>query len=543
MSYDFAVLHELAEDAKAIAELTRSKDVRVIDVLALLVNRFHATGAVLWELKGAGDKTQNELANNRGRLFTFASWFNCPGPAFTMDNLPVSGSCTGQAVREMKSLIVHDVTQHVGTIGHHPYLKRHDIHQMMCVPIESHSASSTSGRQALNLYRSRGTKPFTPRKLLRLEYNAQLVNSILDSVEDRRAVHILLDIDRLLLEQPGTNVSGPLQLAMLRFERCLRQLTGLLSCCEVSLFLVDRKDGRDFSNRLTTLKNGVNPMSAEGLTAWALHHPAGIRILDLNSFKQDHAEIQVEYEGANWTDSSDVQRFAREELGLAPEDSLPPLSFMAAPLIADDSCYGVVRCSVRRAGPTYFSERDLGILRAVAHRLGTTWQDALLQDSLEVERGAWERLSKSIEKLNTRTQAQTRIGPEQIIQSVIGEVSEIVSQVDIVDVRVPSVSGVSLEFAGITGIAWGGLPPTDRDQIATTNFDIDSPYQSLGAKVYSERRTRHVPDVRQSRYSANFQLFGTKEIVVAPIVSGDRIYGVLDLHRTGNAPFPQGQRA
>ena len=39
--------------------------------------------------------------------------------------------------------------------------------------------------------------------------------------------------------------------------------------------------------------------------------------------------------------------------GSPTQHALAPLSFMAAPVMADNKLFGVIRCSVRRSGPTY----------------------------------------------------------------------------------------------------------------------------------------------------------------------------------------------
>lgn len=389
----------------AVTESARSKNASITDILRVLAQSYNAFGVVLWELKDTPPKTDQVTPINSSRLFTVASWFNCDDQTFAMHNLPVLGSKTGEAIRNNKPLIELDIPRNGGPFRNHPYLVKHGIHQMISVPITKSASDSRPSLQALNLYRTGEQPAFGQKELDGLEYHARLVNSILDTVEDRRVARILLEIDSLLLSELPPKIEGPMQAAMMRFERCCSALASLLACCEVSMYLSSRKDGDQFHPPITTLKTTLRPISTNGLTRWVLNNHRGIRILDLAHFKQDRDEIQKEYAGAEWTNSGDVEAFASAELKISDEKSLPPLSFMASPLLADGGCYGVIRCSVRRDGPSYFSDRDLKLLSAVGNRLGLTWRDAILQDALYAERGAWERLAKAIEGLNARIQS------------------------------------------------------------------------------------------------------------------------------------------
>jgi signal transduction histidine kinase len=540
---DFGAHRRFAEDALAITEFIRSNEAVIADVLRVLSQRFDAFGGVLWELTGKDlvDVKLDELApSDEWRLFTVASWFDCPGPPFAMHNLPVFDSKTGEALRRQKPLIEPDLPTNGGRFSDHPFLKKCGITQMVCVPMTYRRHDGRPKIQSLNLYRKKNQPAFGIADSERLEYNALLVNSILDSLEDSRAVRILLEIDSLLLSDVGESGEGPLQASLVRFEKCCSLLARLLNCCEVSLFLSRQRDGDEFMRPVTTLKFPLGPISEKGLTRWVLKNRKGIRILDLTKFAQDRAEIQREYDNSvEWTDTGNVRAFAKAELGIKADTELPPLSFMAAPVLADNNRYGVIRCSVRRSGPSYFSDRDLKLLTAVATRLGLTWRDALLQDALHTDRVTWEHLAMAIDGLNAKLQSDEVTTRQACIQETLNAIPEVLPQVDIVDVRLAAADRTHLEWAGAKGQAWLHLPQAKKDKLAKTQFPLGKPFASVGAEVFDTGTAKHVSDTQKDPSYASLGLIPTKEMVVAPISSGDEIFGVLDLHRTANAPLPK----
>lgn len=541
--------HEYADDAISIVEFTRSNSCSVTDVLRFVAERLKVFGAVLWELTGPeviGERSsEHELVDDESRLFTVGSWFDCDGPGFAMHNLPVLESKGGEAVQTMKPVLELDLPRNGGRFRDHRFLVDHHVKQMLCAPVKSCHQDGKARIRTLNLYRTRDQTRFTNSDCERLMYCSRIVDSVLGTIEDRQAGRILLEIDNLLLSgtsagKTKNELPSPLRSSMQRFQVCCEKLADLLNCVEVSLFLCPQRDGTEFTSSYTTLTPSPfnRPILGQGLTGWVLENRRPIRVLDLTEFEQDKSRIQQVYPGAQWTDSANIRDFARKQLGIADNRDLPPLSFMASPVMVANELYGVIKCSVRRSGPSYFTEQDLQLLSSVAARLGLTWRDALLQETLESERRVWERLGDVLERLNVCVQSDVS-SPHDCVGKSLDEIISIVPQADIIDVRLLTADKNSLEFAGARGEGWERLPEDKKDQNGPVRFALGRPWKSVGAEVFDTGILKHV-DVPQSDTSpAHLYIVPTREMVVVAIKSGSQKYGVLDLHRTGATPFPR----
>src|SRR5207248_1356749 len=82
--------------------------------------------------------------------------------------------------------------------------------------------------------------------------------------------------------------------------------------------------------------------SRQGLTGWVLNHSTPVRIFDLAHFEQDKKVIHKEYPGIAWKDSLKFKSRVHSFLRLNPDEELPPLSFMAAPILMGEKVIGVI---------------------------------------------------------------------------------------------------------------------------------------------------------------------------------------------------------
>ena len=74
---------------------------------------------------------------------------------------------------------------------------------------------------------------------------------------------------------------------------------------------------------------------------------------------------------------------------------------MAAPIVSDEKVIGVIRCSVPKQGPYYFSGRDLDLLKLVASQIAGYWANWLVRRESREEILSWQALVNSIGKLNS----------------------------------------------------------------------------------------------------------------------------------------------
>ena len=91
------------------------------------------------------------------------------------------------------------------------------------------------------------------------------------------------------------------------------------------------------------------------MTGWVLANSLPISIFSLGDFERDKEIIQRKYPGLTWKDSLDIKASVRKILGLDENASMPPLSFMAAPILREGK-YSVSYAAILPARPLIISQ-------------------------------------------------------------------------------------------------------------------------------------------------------------------------------------------
>ncbi|HEX7957627.1 MAG TPA: GAF domain-containing protein, partial [Pyrinomonadaceae bacterium] len=318
---------------------------------------------------------------------------------------------------------------------------------------------------------------------------------------------------------------------------------------EATIFLEDRLEAENVFNLFATTwptwsqeKKRYLPRKDEGLTGWVLEERKPVRIFNLATFAEDRDNLRRSYPGIEWKDSLRIRQSASEILGLQ-KDALPPLSFMAAPILKGERVLGAIRCCTSRRAPWFFVERQLAVLTLVAAQISRFWSDWQQHQEEQEENQSWETLVTDISKLNHRVQdalARGALTEDDLYERTLRLAKRVIRGADILDIRLHDKQRGHLYFAKPKiGSAWTRGSKQEIEARAAKRFRVqqqpaeDDP---LGVKVLFEGQARAVMNAEAEGYRS--QTFPeTKRIVVAPIGVQNKVVGVLDVRGTGSKPF------
>ncbi len=534
-------------DALAIAEYVIDDNHGGVEgFLRRIAEQFNAFGAAMFELTGPPVENESqlkEISANHHRLFVMAAWFDAYEEAFALDHLSVEKTTTGEVLKSGQPKVNLDLPRTWPPYAKNSFFLRHHVSQVMVVRIKSKRDECEGKYRTLNLYRSQDQPRFTEKDLNRLVNCAGLIDPILCRLEERLNLQVMLEIDEaLLVSHAVLKGDDPLEPSKHRIRQCCQRLKKELGCCEVSAFVSDTANATEFPMVYSDLPDVKPAIPGSGLTGWVLQNRQPMHVLDLRHFPTDRPWINDKYPGAVWTDSGKVKPFARKELSITADDPLPPLSFMAAPILAEGNLYGVLRCSVRKSSPSYFSRSDLILLVSVATRIGVVCRDA---QKSRTEHSIWESLAGEIATLNAELPSSSA-QRDQHLQAFLSRVHAILPQADMVDVRLVDSDEKNLKAVAQAGPAWDGLASDVQKKFIDARYPLERvsppnsqrPYASLGAQVYATQTPVHTLSPQTDPCYARLRLVDTRELAIVPVTYGDTCYGVLDLHRMGDEPFP-----
>jgi signal transduction histidine kinase len=506
------------------------------DLLEQIVEAMDATGCVLWEVAPGSDLAARPP---EGALFVLASWFRGSRSSFARHDLPLAGSCPGRAVVDRRIVSIDDFARDGGA-------ERSDRPPMASI----RNACSIDlelldgNRGALSLYRE-GAVSLSEAEFDRLRQLAVLVPGLYQTICDRTGFALIKTVDGLL-DRAESEARGQL-LSLGRKERLVQdichEVAASLGCLEVSIFLEHRvAEAGVFRRRGTTLPIDLAgpeeyaPTIGDGLTGWVLERGRPVWIFDLANYESDRARIEREYPGLHWKDHLKIERIARQFLGYS-EGNGPPLSVMATPILVGPETLGIIRCSVRQphAYSSYFSPRDLELLKLVAAQVGQCWSIWLNRIKIDRENQSWGALIQRIGELNDFAQRQLdREQPDDrpILDRALDIACEVIPGTDLASVRLVDVDRRMLTTAALRTRQRFVL---DRAVRATyeRSFVIDAPSASAAA-ILAGRQL--VVDPTQPGQYPDISSNSTRSCHT-PILVRNRVIGVLNLVSFGAIPF------
>jgi signal transduction histidine kinase len=522
------------------------------EMLKCISKSVDAYGCILWEVAPGA---RLEGPNPEGRLYVLAEWFD-DGNVFAKHDMPLTESVNGAVVISQQPENIEDIRADPRAYSN--AASRHTIDMMrlrsMCsVPILfSDKAKGTVTKGTVSLYRNT-SPPFSPEEFAKVQRMARLIPDLYQAIRDKASQKLTHQVNEILHNADVRAAGRLLSKSDINeiYHQVCREVTKTFQCIETSIFMEDRTEAvREYRLVATTWnlwssnkKDTYRPLPEEGVTGWVLANGKAVRIFSLADFERDKEIIQKEFPGLLWNDSLDIKVSARKILKLGKKAPLPPLSFMAAPILRGGKVLGVIRCCTAKEVPYYFADRELNLLNLVAVQLSRFWSNWLIRREIDVERKAWPQLTDWVSRQNNIVQQELNSpvpSTLRVFERTLSAVSDVVDGADILDVRLYDPKTRSLYFEAVHGAAWRKGTPEEVKERRQRRFPVNDPAssQTLGVQVYHSGKAMAIFDVER-KYNYQSKTFPeTKRIIVAPIRAQDSVIGVLTLRGIGGAAFP-----
>jgi GAF domain-containing protein len=288
-------------------------------------------------------------------------------------------------------------------------------------------------------------------------------------------------------------------------------------------------------------KNSYSASVREGLTGWVLSRATPVKIFDLAHFEQDKTLIRRDYPNLLWRDSLDIKKTVGGFLQITRETELPPLSFMAVPVMMGEKVVGVIRCCTAKQGPYYFADRELNLLKPIASQIAGYMSNWMSRREMQQENESWRSLVQSVSRLNTFVHKELTLPvPDElrIFDEAMRVTKTVIDGAEIMDVRLLDEERKELYFAKTYGQAWRMGDESEIAERQLRRFSVRGNPTSAGAKAFQTGQVYMIRDVDKDHYySETFP--ATRRMIIAPISVENEIFGVLDIRRTSASPFPK----
>lgn len=529
--------------SEVIATALQQRDLHgIVEILKKIAESVDACGCILWETDHWADLRSSPPT---GKLYVFASWFEAD-IKIPLRELLVERSANGLAIATEKAISIKDLRTDPRTHKDDYSVRIANLTSMYVVPIRFDSDQFNA---SLSVYRRDMIQEFNPSEEEFIRQVANLIPALYRAVRDKVRHNLLSDTAAILYDaeqKAKANKDNP-QIISEGLQKVCERVAESIQCLETSLFLENRlEDADQFLLRATTHlgwtneKRTYSPDRTQGLTGWALEMKSSVAIFDLAHFEKDIVRLRQEYEGIQWNDSLDIKSIVENHFGL-PDSSLPPLSFMAVPIVRDTHLLGVIRCCAAKKDPWFFSsKRQMVLLESVATQLHGFWNDWLQHLKEKEESRIWETFIERIRDLNQEVRKafeHSGLDEARLLEQTLSIARDSIRNSDILDIKLLDDKTNELYFARTLG-----FPKANgiEDDIEKKRFPIDKTlYENvppLSILVFEDGRGRFVTNTGADRYKS--ELFpGTKRLLVVPIGVRETI-GVLEIRSLSNKPFP-----
>ncbi|MEQ8208254.1 MAG: ATP-binding protein [Lacipirellulaceae bacterium] len=370
----------------------------ITDLLRVATKSLGACGCVLWARQPAS------TAHGPSHLFVLTAWFPFDTP-FAMYDLSVSDSASGQALVTNEVVIEVDVRQSGGETPALRFFDKHGIRSMLAAPI----TLSEGVEGTLNFYKSEREALFDesldPRKAMA---TATALSKVYQALRSRESSSLLSKIEAII-QQHDYHPSDPDKSAVSKnlLHSCATAIANSFRSLEVSVFLENPlQSSGTYNLHATTWQDWCEKTqtysadSRSGLTGWVLSNRESIRLFDLSNFERDKERIRQQYENLEWHRSMQFLNAVRKKLNLQKSENLPPVSFMASPIVAGNRLLGAIRVCAAKSGPYYFSEADSELLLTAAGLIGHYWHERLSRRIIERDSVLFQGIVDHVGELN-----------------------------------------------------------------------------------------------------------------------------------------------
>lgn len=512
------------------------------ELLKAVAEEVDADACILWEASPSASFKKGDL---RGDLCILDQWVDEEVRPTCLVRLPIEESITGEVVMRGHREHISDTDADPRNYDDPPFHKEDNIRSMCCIPLEVRSGV----HGALNLY-WKGCRDASLSDLKAIEGAVQLLPRLQSTIRDRlqfdllQFLHDLLEGSRLSDTDEKTIEQ---EIRSLAKKICDRLADGFQSV-ETTIFFCSPGEQvhdavfRSMASSWGTIPEGASTYeadSAQGLTGWVLEHEESVRIYDLARFERDREFYTDLYPEIHWKDSLDIQKSIRSRVGLAKNDPLPPISFLAVPIRFDSQVVGVFRCTAAKAGPYYFSEDEQEMLESLSRSAGNLWRrwrDALLQLEKRKIRDGFVEVLKCLNTEATRLLQQENEDPKHLYKVALESLADALPGADTLSVRLHDPKNDVLTFYAVWGEAWNKGSGAKRAERLARSFPVKGEPRSIGQRVYNEKEAIILDNPSDDPdYSATFP--EVKALLVAPIIHDREVLGVLDIRTTHSERF------
>ena len=514
------------------------------DMLRVISQAAGVSGAVMWEVAPGSDPDAK-----KGRLFVLGSWFEDPNVRVWY-YLTLENSLTGETIRA-------GVPRFTPLVADEPSTPARAKQAMLSggfttsftVPLELHQFKA---KAAINLH-WKGEISLGEDEQREIASICALVPDLYAALVDRSGFNLLQNLNQTLRKKaysPKRAVTAERQKAVQdALNEVVRLISGVFNCRETCIFLENRFKtagvfelyAQDWNWPSELLKTAYAP--GKDLTGYVLESKRPVRILDLALYHQDYQVISDMYPGIEWLDTNDLKSAARTVLGYGPEDDLPPISFMAVPIISDGQILGAIRCCSARTAPYFFDDRQVAVLSLAADSVAAWWENWLDRWQTEKENEDWKKVIRRMGLLNGLVHeelTQRQPSESRIFKAAMEIASNLISDAPACDIRLKR--GDRLYIEETFGDLW---EKGSRGEIANRKnreFSLaDGARPSAAAQVYRTRRPYVVESpATDPYYDPTFP--EVKKLMLAPLVCGKENYGTLGVRRTTDVPFAEHEK-
>lgn len=504
---------------------------RLLQKVAELTGSF---GCALW-------REANRRPGSAKHFTLLASWFDAHRSYLGIHTLPFKGTIVGRAAAAKTGRATDNrLTDNRNPNCSLKFLQHHNIDK-----VAAHRFEFLSERTGvLTLYRRRDVpneEDYTEDDLRLLSTITNLLPYLYSGARQKAAFNLLKEVESLLRHASESLPSQRKRQFLLASVGAA--LTKTFHSIETSIFIEDRKMPDIYVCAYTSegpthnkvMESRYTPSNRLGFTALSLYSGTPLRVHDIQNPKAEEDHLKRKYPNFGGHQTTGVSKLVNDYLGRP--DPPPPHSLMVAPLIANSRSLGFVRCWVAETGPAYYSSDDLDLLAMVADSVSRTlfaWRQLeRVKDQQKREKRAFHALAKGGYRIG---RIKRGVASGDIFLATLAIVEQVIPNATVNSIRLRRPETDELYFYAYPARD-PFLPPQKLTEEMKKSFSLMG--DSLAAQVVAIRQPRHFKHLDQKPIKGYREIFpGIKEMIVAPIIVGDRIEGVLDLRTRSRDGFP-----
>ncbi|RME85238.1 MAG: GAF domain-containing protein, partial [Caldilineae bacterium] len=222
-----------------------------------------------------------------------------------------------------------------------------------------------------------------------------------------------------------------------------------------------------------------------------------------------------------------------EAAALFPPDTAPPSSLLVAPMVVGEKVIGAMWLQSDHLHA--YGEEDGDLLMGIAALVGMALHNAELygsvQDELEKRKAAEEALQERVRQLRSLNVASQSLTESLDVNEVLHRIA--LQARDILDAYGCTLYLLDEDGATLRPVV--AIEPGVEEQILNTPVPVDG---SLTGKAVRQRRSLIFNDVlseQNAYYIPDTPVYDNERILVAPLIVENRVVGVLNMDRLGDA--------